>query len=215
MHRKTIANTALSATIAICTLFSSSTNAAECTGVWSASGKQPRVGDAYTADSIASPDKKLNVSVSDESVEMLRQNGGAVGLNVHANSAFMEIVWSADSGWFSINVSEAANEGPWLTFAYVVENESPKVFSLYDVKNAASSLPRCDVKTNPNLATLAWLDNGRELLIGAEVPPLSSCKNKNEVAGFRVSTATGKVLERLTGEALKQKFGKELGCRLR
>jgi hypothetical protein len=211
MSRKSFAGAACSAVLAVC----STSSAADCGGIWSSSGKQPRVGDAYTADSIPSPDKKLSVSVSDESVEMLRQNGGAAGLNVPANTAFMEILWSPESTSFSINVSEGTQDGPWQTFAYVVKNETPSWLTLYDAKNAAGALPRCETKTAPNLATLAWLEGGKEILVVAEVPDLPSCKNKNEVAGYRVSAETGKVIENLDAATLQQKFGKELGCRLK
>jgi hypothetical protein len=194
-------------------------SAEECKGIWSSSGQQPHVGDAYTADAIVSPDKQSSLAVSEEVVQFIRGSGAPVKLDVPINTALMEIVWSQDSSGFALNVSDGVNEGPWQTFIYRIVGErfEPMRVPLDSyIKEAMTALPRCDAKAPANVASVGWIEGGKEILVVAETPTLASCKSKTgDVTGFRLSATTGKILERVSRTAITQDWPKQLGCRLR
>jgi hypothetical protein len=206
------------ATVAIAVASATRVEGADtCKGIWSAAAKQPHVGDAFTADAIAAPDKQSSLAISEEAIEFVSGSGAPVKLGVPVNTALMEIVWSPDSKAFGINVSDGSNLGPWRTYIFTLAGRDTPVPLPLDaeIENAIRALPRCDAKAPDNLATVAWLLESKELLIVAETPALDSCTNKkSELVGFKIAADSGKTIERIARASLVEKWPKEIGCRL-
>ena len=127
----------------------------------------------------------------------------------------MEVLWSPDSQRFALNVSDGGVVGGWFAKVYWID-ESGGVNQIdigSEVLRLANSLPRCEEREDANIGVVAWLDGGKELLLVAEVPPHSSCRNMGALQGFRVSATTGVVVEHISERQLRQKWNATLGCR--
>jgi hypothetical protein len=96
------------------------------------------------------------------------------------------------------------------------QSNGPKKMNLpAAVHRLAKRLPRCEEKETPNFAAVAWLREGKEILLVAEAPPHSSCANMGALAAYRLSADSGRVLEQLPQDRLLKEYGRLLGCRIR
>jgi hypothetical protein len=184
----------------------------QCVGIWSVQGKQPHVGDAFTADAIASPDKKFNLAVTEESVAFTI-GAQSVPLAVPVNTALMELVWAPDSKRFAINVSEGDHTGRWQTFLFSLDdNAKPRAIALDKLIQSIAATSSC-VK-QPNLGLVAWLNDGQEALIAIESTATDSCPVRG-VQWVAKIDLSGSVLESTPAAELRPKWGRELGCRVK
>lgn len=190
-----------------------------CAGIWSAQGDVLAAtnarGELDRARSVA-PDGRHYVAETNGVLSF-----GAVGtsgspLNVYVNLPYMEVVWSPDSKRFGINSSDGGYVGSWNFNVYSVEDGGRAVESdVYGhVRKLAGGLPRCDEPEVPNFGVVGWSKDGAEVLVVAQVPPHSSCKNMGETRGFRVSAVSGKMIEEIPAKALGRQWRTQLGCRV-
>lgn len=186
-----------------------------CAGVWASGARPLYLGDDLVPTSVPAPNQALFVKATPDAMLIASKDGQASNLDVLVNPSLMEVLWSPDSQRLAFNVSDGGVVGSWEVTAYSVENRSkPAVISFAEeIKLLANALPQCEEKEDANIGIAAWLAGGKELLLVAEVPPHSSCRNMGALQGFRVSAATGKIIEQITEQSLRQKWNAVLGCR--
>lgn len=184
-----------------------------CIGLWSASGRQPHVGDAYTADEIPSPNKQYVLSFTEDAVQFSQQGGKPIDIVIPINLSLMEVVWASTSDAFAINVSDGDASGPWKTFVYRLDPSSatPREIGLGQVLAQMSELAGCDGVHPLSVATISWLQQENEFAMAVMVP--KSCRSSTSWSMLRIAR-TGKILETLSGDAFKARWPRAGGCRL-
>ncbi|HTE40223.1 MAG TPA: hypothetical protein VK629_05310 [Steroidobacteraceae bacterium] len=198
----------LACLLCLCLSGSATAQLSECRGIWSARGQQPHVGDAFTADAVASPDKQYTVAVTEESIA-LTVGAQSTQLPVPVNTALMEIVWAPNSRSFAINVSEGDHAGRWQAHLFAIDGGGlPRAIAL---EEALKALPACASKAN--VALVAWLEEGQEALLVFETLT-GLCQAKDSQLAVRVNLA-GKVVESVTADVMRQRWASGLGCRVR
>lgn len=185
---------------------------AKCTGVWARSGRNPYDAGNEKEKGVIAPSGVRSLVGSDQGLMVSDQTGSTL-VQLAVNPPVTEVLWSPDSRYFAVNASDGGLVGTWD--ATVVDSSAAAIVDrpLIEVKKAASSLPQCETPEQPNLAIAAWLRGGNEILVVAEVPAHSSCRNMAAVAGFRVDVATGTIRERLSASILRRRWPSVLGCR--
>lgn len=183
----------------------------KCTGAWSAKGKY-----AYEPPGrIEAPNRKHAIIVADPGLSLVDDRGSAeAAIERHLN--LTEILWAPDSRRFALTESEGGLVGTWHLYVYRID--SANRLTHLDLTEAIQLETRDFAKCfegpeSRNVGAASWL-NRNELLVIAEVPPHSSCRNMGAITGFRVSANSGRVLERLPVKQLRKRYGNLLGCRL-
>jgi hypothetical protein len=185
---------------------------ASCKGLWSAGGRQPHVGDAYTADEIPSPNKEHVLSFTEDAVQFNHQGGKPIDIVIPINLSLMEVVWAPTSDAFAINVSDGDASGPWQMFVFRVDaNNALRAIALDGVRKEANVLASCERNKSPNVVGVGWLPPENDLAIAVIVP--ESCRNPDKSSVLRVSTA-GKTVEKLPLDEFKKRWPQSSGCRL-
>lgn len=186
-----------------------------CSGIWASNAKQLYYGDNLIPVNVSAPDKAAYVKTIDDVVVITGKNIPESRLNIPTNPSLMEVIWSPDSRSFAINTSDGGAVGSWIVNVYTLSASGKPEALIIDseIGRIVETLPKCDEKEDANVGIAAWLSGGNEFLLVVEVPPHSSCRNMGALRGFRVSTVSGKIKERLSEEALRQSLGSTLGCR--
>ena len=192
-----------------------SQDSCNCSGLWAASGKPLYVGPNFVPDKIAAPNGKFMVRASKGGLSLVGQKSITQLDNLMPNPSLMEVLWSPDSGSFIINVSDGGLVGSWETYFYRIDQHGKPVSRDIEglVRPVANSFQQCDPCEEVNIGTAAaWINNGRELLVIAQVPPHSSCRNMGDILGFRISVASWRIIERIPEDRLRAEWGNVLGC---
>ena len=189
-----------------------------CSGLWAASGKPPYVEPHLTPSEIPAPKGMISIKavgshLSGNLVVVGRKRSVRLR-QLMVNPPLTEVLWSPDSRNFVINVSDGGLVGGWDTYFYSLDQDEYPVFRDVEslIRPLADTFPHCDDAEEPNIGAAAWLENGKELLLVAQAPPHSSCRNMGAIVGFRISVDSWKVIERIPENELRKKWGKILGC---
>lgn len=192
-----------------------------CTGHWAAGAVSPYPdsGPSYLEPdfiptNIPAPNGKVSIKATSEGLSLVGRNGST---HIEAYPPLMEVLWAPDSRNFVINVSDGGLVGHWDTYLYSIDaDESPVYRDIQKiVRPIADVLLQCEPKEEANLGVVSWINGGKDILIIAEVPPHSSCRNMGAIFGFRVSAKSGEIVERMSEDALRKKWAKALGCRFK
>jgi len=125
-------------------------------------------------------------------------------------------MWAPDSRHFVANASDGGVVGTWNATVFAVrQGRAHRLAPLRDVQLAANRLARCEEPETANLGVAAWLAGGAEMLVVAQVPPHSSCRNMGQMHGYRVATGSGRILESLSHATMRKRWGRTLGCNAR
>ena len=197
-----------------------------CTGIWGAGAKklykipEQSLKNGHIVDDIPvnvpSPNGKFIVTGADLDLAFTAK-GKRTLLNIPMlNTPIMEVLWSPDSRGFAVTVSDGGLVGTYEMHVYLIDANGKPVYQniLSVVRPIANKKQRC-IPDNEvaNLGVAAWLNGSRKLLIVAEVPPHSSCRNMGDIGGFIVDVKSKKVGKRISEKELWSKWGKYLGCR--
>lgn len=197
-----------------------------CSGEWAAAAVSPydhskdffadTVVWDFKADEVASPSAEFSIKASPEGLTLISSTGQTL-LPLVYSLPLVEVLWSADSRYFAINFSDGGAVGTWSFALYsVADSQVPKLVDIGKViTKRANALPKCSQHEDANLGVASWLKGAKELLIIAEAPGHSSCRNMGELAAYRVSVETGKILESMSASTLKENWASVLGCRLK
>jgi hypothetical protein len=130
--------------------------------------------------------------------------------------SWAEIGWAPDSRTFFISHSVGYTTGyrvdVWriegerarrlANLNHVVQRDFERRHICYD--------PDYKTGNDPNIAGLKWIGNSDELLVVAEVPNVGICK-QHYFAGYLVSAASGRIIERFNPQALLRGWPSVLG----
>jgi hypothetical protein len=151
--------------------------------------------------------------------------GRKISLNHESRSVGYpaDLDWAPDNQTFFITQG-VGNFGPFLTMVYRIQDSAIETFTevgevaLHDFDRRYG----CVVMTNgkrqvfrSNIAGFRWMDNGRRLLMVAEVPPDNICEHASYFAGYVVSIPEGNVVEHYSWYQLNGRWGSEFGIRLK
>jgi hypothetical protein len=207
---------------ALAALYSAAADAA-CKGIW-AVGATSLSGDGAGPARAQAPDRRARLEgvPGEDKLRFVGASGVAEPLQVYADQGrelvepsqgLTEMLWAPDSRHVAVNASSGGVVGTWNLTVFEVRQRRPKRLPPYRALQAAANrLPRCETPEIANLGVAAWLKGGAEMLVVAQAPPHSSCRNMGALHGYRVATASGRILESLPYAALRKRWPRELGC---
>jgi hypothetical protein len=114
-----------------------------------------------------------------------------------------------------INVSDGGLVGTWEAYLFLLDaNDRPVARDIQRlVRPLADKLLLCEPGEVANIGVASWVNGSSEILVVAEVPPHSSCRNMGGIFGFFVSVQSEKIIERIPEDVLRKKWAGTLGCR--
>lgn len=186
-----------------------------CSGIWAVSAKPPYVGSGLIPSEIPAPNGTSSVKASRYSLSLVSGEHTKELQELLFTPALTEVLWSPDSRNFVINTSEGGWVGQWNTYFYSIDQDGYPISRDLEslIRSIANNFAQCDPPEEANIGTVAWLNDGKELLFVAEVPPHSSCRNMGDTLGFRVSVQSWKVIERISEGELQKNWTTVFGCR--
>jgi hypothetical protein len=127
-----------------------------------------------------------------------------------------ELLWAPDSSAFVVTQSDGGDVGTWLVAVYVLEGNGVARFDVArTVRESFQKRHPCDEPEDANVGAIAWLGGSKKLLLAAEVPPHSNCREMGKLGGFVVEVPSGRIIQELSDADLRAKWGSSLGERLR
>jgi hypothetical protein len=124
-----------------------------------------------------------------------------------------ELLWSPDSAALAVTADEGGAAGSYA-LTILVKKEKGRHWREVEVTEKVVRLftphMRCDDDETPNVAALGWI-SGQRLLVMAQVPPHSSCRNMGRYAGYIVDTVTGEPLMDVSSKLLRTRYRAMLG----
>jgi hypothetical protein len=130
--------------------------------------------------------------------------------------ALCELLWSKKLNAFVLTQSEGGWVGSWYASIYLMDADSVRVIDISSnvIKSFMKHYSCPEGTEEPNIGALKWLNNDKELLLIAEVPPHSSCPDMGMIMGYIVEISTGRIIKEYDQDSLKKQWGKNLGRRL-
>jgi hypothetical protein len=186
----------------------------KCSGIWAALAQSPFIDSNIPLQDILAPNGFVSINSTNEGLVVVGRRKNSRLEEVIGNPTVTEVLWSPDSGSFVVNESEGGAVGLWNTYLYFIDRDDHPVYRNIEglIRPLVDKVPQCDPPEDSNIGTVAWLNNGKELLLVATVPPHSVCRNMGQISGFRVSIESWKILERIPEKKLRKKWANYLGC---
>jgi hypothetical protein len=186
-------------------------------GVWSRGASYLWPGPTAIADmpldgreiSVTSPDSSFTVKVDDSEFIVFGPGGPMLSGEIYS---LAELLWARDSKVFAVTSSEGGWVGTWSVRLYWTADGNvtdPGKFALQSFKR---EFPRCP-EEHPNVGVVGWLQASRRLQLLVEMPCHSSCAQMCQVRGYVVDSASGRILERLSDNAVRKRWKRRLGGR--
>lgn len=180
-------------------------------GMWAASGTL--LGSQQEA-SVPAPNGLLSIGQVQDEVPVFVSGGTSTRLKEILSPPFLtEVLWSPKSDAFVLNSSDGGLVGTWDGYVYFVGKGSR--LSRRTLRSLIRPLlrgwPQCPEV--PNVGASGWLSEAHKLLVVAEVPPHSSCRNMGAILGFKVDVVSWKVEQRIPENDLRSSFRAILGPR--
>jgi len=168
---------------------------------------------------VASPDGRRVAVLDHLKLTVLHENRVMPGLKDVFFPPLGEVLWSGDSQAFAITSSDGGYVGTWRPRVFLIRRGTVRELELHKQVIAEFSLKSfCekpgDLRDSANIVAVRWIAGSAKLLMAAEVPSHSSCRDMGSVTGFIVEVPSGKILERLTWPELRTQWGRYLGERL-
>jgi hypothetical protein len=127
-----------------------------------------------------------------------------------------EVSWSPDSSAFAVTEIEGGGGiGENAYVIYVDENNLKKIDVFRPVVSAFGVPAKCEVPVPPNTAFVGWLNGSANILVVAEIVPVSICPCSGTYELFELALPDLRIIQRYSQIEAKQKFGSLLGCELR
>lgn len=195
-------------------------------GVWSSKGIYLSYGlgaldcpGIYRIRDVPSPNSKYKIHLSSEPefTASVQENAGAA---LERESAIKlptlsEILWSDDSSAFAVTSCDGGWVGGWSVKVFMIRNGQTR---RVDVSGEASTdvmrRYKCAEREGPNFGAVAWMHGAGQLVLVAQVPPHSSCRDMGKLFGYMVSVPRGGILRRYSESELRNTWGAALGERL-
>lgn len=124
-----------------------------------------------------------------------------------------EILWAPDSNGFAITDSDGGLVGTWSVRLYLtVGNRLREVRVTDQVRNDFQSREGGCREEVPNVGAIGW-PKPDKLLVVAEAPPHSSCRDMGTFKGYELSVPSGHLLRTFDASALRSCCAEFLGPR--
>jgi hypothetical protein len=184
-------------------------------GVWGAQALNlsSRISTKSTMK-IPSPDGSKILAVTDIEVLVKKSSGESIGEGIGINT-LAEIEWAPDSSAFTVTQSDGGAVGSWYIEVYKISTGSlQKIDVMKAVAADFQKRPGGCPEEDANIASVGWL-GPKKLLIVAQAPPHSSCRDMGAIRGYEVSIANGHIISKYNANVLKKKYWKLLGPALK
>jgi hypothetical protein len=193
--------------IVLCAFFSGTSFARG--GYWSGSGQPLNItNDVAEWDA---PGGWARIRVSDDTSTLkMGKTVFEIG-GIYANPLLSEVAWSEDIKGVFVNASDGGDTGTWGTLAFIETNGKAReipVSKLIKTKHALKS----DCKYL-NIASVAWIDAGSELLVLEQVPNSSGCSNMNKAVVHVIDVKHNKIREVLAPAKARARYSDVFGAR--
>jgi hypothetical protein len=184
-------------------------------GIWAASGRSPIDHPGSLPAEIPSSDGKVAIKETADGLAVVGKST-TVLQEVLSVPSLTEVLWSPDSRTFVVNVSDGDQAGVWQAFVYSLDpGDRPARRDLRGLLAPFTDrFARCDRPDPVNIGGVAWLDDGKDLLVLAEVPQHATCRNRGELQGFRVGVASWRVKAQIAQGELLTHWMSTFGSRL-
>jgi len=127
-----------------------------------------------------------------------------------------EVAWAADSKAFVVTQTEGGGGlGSRVYVFFVDEKGITKIDVSRAIEKAFGNPVRCEVEVPPNTGFVAWKRGSSELLVAAEVVPVSICHCSGTYRVYDIKLPGVTIVEVYSQESAKKKFWDALGCELR
>lgn len=181
--------------------------------VWS-NAAVPLYGNETRHFEVAAPDGTKVAVIDGVSLSVVAYGNRLPGIEHAGVSTLAELSWAPDSSAFFITESYGGAVGDWHVTVFMVTGGSVSRVNVgNNVMKSFMMHYRCEEPEEPNIGGIKWLNNGRQLLLAAEVPPHSTCPEMGKVMGYIVDIPSGKILQEFRDKALKDDWGQFLGQR--
>lgn len=160
---------------------------------------------------IWSPDH-MHVLVVDGSRLTVKSSNDTVLSDPIQIESLSEVEWSPDSKGFVVTESDGGLVGSWSATVYRLTPTGLAARNLGQLVSAEFQKRQGACAEIPNVGASGWLESGI-LLVIAEAPPHSSCRDMGAIRGYEVPATEGKILKRYDEAELRAKYGRRLGRR--
>ena len=165
---------------------------------------------------IAAPDKRKFVVIKGVTMQVVMDGNPLSGIEDEGVGTLAELAWSPDSSAFFITESDGGLVGTWDTRVYLIEgNRVRRAYVSQEVAKRFKTTYKCREPEEPNIGGIRWIEGSQRLLLVAEVPPHSSCRDMGKIRGYIVRMPTGKITRELDEKTLVAQWGQWLGVRLK
>jgi hypothetical protein len=163
---------------------------------------------------IPSPDRNKVLVVTETDVLVKRLTGESIGRKIEINT-LAEIEWAPDSRAFAVTQSDGGAVGTWYVEVYrILSGSLQKIEVMRTVSADFQTRPGGCTEEVANIGAVGWL-GPKSLLMVAEAPPHSSCRDMSVIRGYEVSVSDGCIIRRYKSNELKKRHWKLLGPRLK
>lgn len=163
---------------------------------------------------IPSPDGSKVLAVTETEVLVKKSTGESIGQEIEINT-LAEIEWAPNSSEFAVTQSNGGAVGTWYVEVYrILSGSLQKIDVMKAVAADFQKRPGGCFEEDANIAAVGWL-GPKALLIVAEAPPHSSCRDMGTIRGYEVSISNGHLIRKYNANEFKKKHWKLLGSRLK
>ena|SRR2546422_369590 len=194
-------------------------------GIWSAKAVYLWPGPTALADrplggraiEVLSPDGKNTLVVRDGALTVRTAVGSTLpaGSPLHVED-LAEVSWAPDSKAFYVTQSDGGWVGSWYLMVYLLSSDGlgEADISQAALKDFQSRVSGCP-EEKANIAAIGWDGGSKKLLLVAEAPPHSSCRDMGKIHGYLVAVPTGEILAKYDRRSIEKSWGSLLGQRLK
>ncbi len=124
-----------------------------------------------------------------------------------------ELLWAPDSRALAVTADDGGATGTF-DLSILVHRKKGRHWRQIDLSDRVARLfapeMRCDEHETPNVGAVGWT-SGQRLIVAAQVPPHSSCRNMGHVAAYIVDVKSGDVLMEVDRRTLHRRYRRMLG----
>jgi len=157
------------------------------------------------------PGGRARIYISDDA-DMLKMGKSVFHIGgIYANPALSEVAWSEDVKGVFVNASDGGDGGTWGTLAFVETNGKAREIPVAKLIKAKHAL-RSDCKYL-NIASVAWIDSGDDLLAIEQVPNSGGCSHMNKAVVHVIDIKHNKIREVLAPAEARARYAEVFGPR--
>ncbi len=165
---------------------------------------------------VVSPDGRKSAVIDNERIAVVVDGKRLPGTRGSEIDTLAELGWAPDSKAFFITASEGGAIGRWYVRVYVLVGDGIRRLNIgQEVVKDFKRHYKCWEPEAPNVGAVTWVEGSAKLLLVAQVPPHSSCREMGKLGGYVVSVPKGRILESMEEKALRARWGGVLGTGLK